>query len=58
MTSHAVLVLPLVHTGVDGCNNTFQDLEWVPWPAEVSAASAVKGRRGEVIEKRSLKPQT
>lgn len=51
--SHHTLVLglPLVHTGVDGCNDTFQDLERVPGPAEVSAASAVKGRRGEGVSR-------
>lgn len=30
---------------MDGCDNTFQDLEGVPGPTELSAASAAKGER-------------
>lgn len=47
-----VPVLPFVHTRTDGCNNTFEDLEWVPWPTEVSTASTTKGKREEPIQKR------
>lgn len=46
-----VLILPLVHTGMDGCDNTFQNLEWVPWPNEVSTASTAKGERGDWLRR-------
>lgn len=35
--------LPFVDTGVDGCNNPFQDAERVRRPPEVSTASTAKG---------------
>ena len=41
----AVLILPIVHTGMDCPNNTFQNLEGVTWPKEFSTTATVMRKR-------------